>query len=76
MSAVKNGGKGGAGLSFPMDYPDESEKHQGISLRDFFAAQSLTGLMMSQWGKNSYAEFAKKSYAAADAMIEARKEGK
>ena len=50
-----------------MDYLDES-----ISLRDLFAGQALVGLLMSKWVKNSYVEFAKESYAAADAMIEAR----
>ena len=40
-----------------------------LALRDLFAGQALTGLIMSQWGKNSYVEFAKKSYAAADAML-------
>ena len=53
--------------------PDDGETviihTKDVSLRDLFAGQALTGLMMSQWGKNSYVEFAKKSYAAADAML-------
>jgi hypothetical protein len=56
------------GPAFPSQ-PWDKDFQPGMSLRDLFAGQALTGLMMSQWGKASYAEFAKKSYAAADAML-------
>lgn len=33
------------GQAFPMAFACESEKHRGMSLRDWFAGQALTGLM-------------------------------
>lgn len=65
MSETPNDG----GPAFPMAAVIGTDD---MSLRDWFAGQALTGLMMSQWGKASYGELAKKSYAAADAMLSER----
>lgn len=48
------------------------EPHFGMTLRDYFAAAALTGLLASHNAGHvdSLAEF---SYRAADAMLEARK---
>lgn len=42
----------------------------GMSLRDYFAGQALTGAALDDWGDPSAA--AKWAYAVADAMIAAR----
>lgn len=42
MSAINDGG-----MAFPMAYACESEKHRGMSLRDWFAGQALSGLLAS-----------------------------
>lgn len=52
----------------PMAYPDR----EVITLRDYFAAKALQGLLADsnvQAGEN---EFAQRAYALADAMIIAR----
>ena len=46
----------------------------GMSLRDYFAAKALNGLLAS-WGEHDvtdYDEFAHDAYMAADAMLKAR----
>lgn len=57
------------GQAFPMAFACESEKHRGMSLRDWFAGQALTGLMALQFVRASNEEFAKISYKTADAML-------
>ena len=42
----------------------------GMSLRDYFAARALQGLVVSNKGSANY--FAESSYALADAMLKAR----
>ena len=53
-------------------------QQQGMSLRDYFAASALQGLMGRVWGEAPAQElfkiWVKSSYAIADAMIKARKE--
>jgi hypothetical protein len=46
--------------------------HPGMSLRDWFAGQALAGLLASNQGQNQN-ELAWLAYAAADAMLAARK---
>lgn len=43
----------------------------GMTLRDYFAGQALTGLAATASGK--WADYARGAYAIADAMLEARK---
>lgn len=76
--------------SWKVTMPDGSEQyqacighHSGMSLRDFFAATALNGLMGSPEklinGKNvgmSWPEITEVAYAAADAMIAQRLKGK
>ena len=67
MSEINNGGP-----AFPQKEPLSNDWH-GMSLRDYFAAQALQGILVGrallpdQW--------AKEAYAMADAMLKAR-EGK
>lgn len=48
----------------------------GVTIRDYFAAAALQGLMGRAWGevptKELFNIWAKSSYAIADAMLEAR----
>jgi hypothetical protein len=50
--------------------------HGGMSLRDYFAANALQGLMGRVWGNQPAEElfsiWAKSAYAVADAMLKAR----
>ena len=50
---------------------DETEKHNGMTLRDYFAGQALMGLLSSNvFGDKE--TFAKHSYEMADAMLAER----
>lgn len=45
----------------------------GMSLRDYFAAKALQGLLADTNIQSSAEEFASRAYDVADAMLEARK---
>ena len=47
------------------------EKYQGMTLRDYFAAKALQGLLASEVN-DSMQEFISRSYKIADAMMEER----
>jgi hypothetical protein len=67
MSKIEDGG-----LAFPSEYYAE----QGMTLRDYFAAAALHGMMGNRSLVDTFsghAVMAEKSYFLADAMIEARK---
>ena len=54
--------------AFPIHWENH---HQGMSLRDYFAAKAMQGLLSSD--VNAPLEtFAKQSYEVADAMMKAR----
>ena len=64
------------GAAFPRPSSPAHEfgfhKHQdGMTLRDYFAAKVLQGLLASGLDQPKF-EFARKSYEMADAMLEAR----
>ena len=49
----------------------------GMTLRDYFAAQAITGCMTEYWNSDSYSDpmwtdIAKQAYGIADAMLKAR----
>lgn len=60
---------------FPV-FPDTSTGHaaafRGMTLRDYFAAKAMQGMMANRWNEN-YAAWAEHAYMMADAMMEARK---
>ena len=59
------------GPAYPT-YP--SGYSQGMTLRDYFAAQALQGMSVGGPGLNvTNAKIAEEAYALADAMLEARK---
>jgi hypothetical protein len=62
--------------AFPveMNYTQENEKFNGMTLRDYFAAKAMQG-MFNYWDENPHLEFehiADCSYDMADAMMKAR----
>jgi len=62
------------GPAFPTLDNTEHWRHLGLSLRDYFAAAALQGLMAQVKPEDHWAEYrAKWSYEVADAMLERRK---
>jgi hypothetical protein len=63
------------GPAFPS--PQNHTSKEGMTLRDYFAAKAMQGLMGRVWGNQSAEElfpiWAKSAYAVADAMLKARK---
>ncbi|MDE3022283.1 MAG: hypothetical protein KGI54_10520 [Pseudomonadota bacterium] len=60
------------GPAFPQPI-NPAEQGRGLTLRDYFAAKAMQGLI-SNWGKSNYAsDDARYCYEIADAMLEARK---
>ena len=47
-------------------------QQQGMSLRDYFAAAALQGLLANDGGGSSWENDAQAAYKAADAMLKAR----
>lgn len=74
------------GPAFPRHYSEDRSRldsggygtryfhdaQQGMSLRDWFAGQALTGLVADFWGDGKTADLARDAYKLADAMIAAR----
>lgn len=74
MKKLKDGGP-----AFPIDLRLESRADKvlvyGMSLRDYFAAAALTGLLSNKEGYDrSYAFASEEAYQYADEMLLARKE--
>ena len=65
--------KDNSGPAFPTVDANRSEDYgtYGMTLRDYFAAKAMQGLVSSET-YGSWQDFANASYAAADAMLEAR----
>lgn len=59
------------GSAFPKD--SDNFRQVGLTIRDYFAAKALQGMLAEQTIKGTPTEFAEMSYAVADAMLEARK---
>lgn len=69
------------GQAFPIPSTDWNMYHEGMTLRDYFAAKALQGILSAGTGLNvgpSHVEemegFAKTIYLVADAMLRARGE--
>ena len=58
--------------AFPIkDFP-YLEPHDGLSMRDYFAAKALQGMLAETSLKATPKEFADQAYEIADAMLKAR----
>ena len=65
--------------AFPwvVDMGDKIEGQKGITVRDYFAAKALQGMIAANGDSNGYLEYeeemvAKNAYKLADAMLKAR----
>jgi len=61
------------GPAFPTLDNTEHWRHLGLSIRDYFAAAALHGLLANPDANGSRWEFADDAYIHADAMLERRK---
>jgi hypothetical protein len=69
---------GGPAFPFGVDYGDGGyEQFHGMSLRDYFAAAAMTGLLASPRRTGRADQYARDAWDQADAMLAARerKEG-
>ena len=63
--------------AFPLEviYTQENERFNGMTLRDYFAASAMTGLLTAETvGEYSNEHVANISFLIADAMMKAREE--
>ena len=62
--------------AFPLEmvYTQENEKFNGMTLRDYFAAKAMQGMLSActGWSEAGIERLAKCSYMTADAMLKAR----
>lgn len=59
--------------AFPLVVPGEHGYNIGMTLRDYFAAKVMQGLLTCPETTGSISEFSSCAYEYADAMLEARK---
>lgn len=72
MSAINNGGP-----AFPTDTDNYGSNYsgKGMTLRDYFAAKAMQGMVTAEFGTPYQPRlWAKTAYDMADAMLEAREE--
>ena len=66
------------GPAFPTTLYEHGGEADGMTLRDYFAAKAMPGLMGRNWSNHKGTDeeligvWARSSYAVADAMLEAR----
>lgn len=60
------------GPAFPTMDNSEHYRHMGMTLRDYFAASALTGLLSNPAEVGKWVSFADGAYKCADAMLKAR----
>ena len=64
--------------AFPLEmvYTQENEKFNGMTLRDYFAAKAMQGMLAAcaGWSENAQERLAKCSYKMADEMLKRREE--
>lgn len=58
--------------AFPAMHFDLADNEHGMTLRDYFAAKAMQGLLSNRNAEAAIDEFAAKSYRMADAMIKER----
>ena len=63
------------GPAFPLQSigPEFAPGYAGMTLRDYFAAKAMQGMMAGNWNTN-YDAWAEDAYQLADAMLRARQE--
>jgi hypothetical protein len=71
---INDGGPAFPVKGMPID-PDTYLNRPGMTLRDYFAAAAMQGMLSDSEREGTWSEFAEDAYAVADAMLKAR-EGK
>lgn len=65
------------GAAFPQfawnAFEEKTTAYGGMTLRDYFAAAALQGMLSDSNLQADYFEFSRRAYEMADAMLEARK---
>lgn len=64
--------KGTGGPAFPSTMTDDTLHVPGMTLRDYFAAKAMQG-MVAKGGYDKWTYISQDAYELADAMLEARK---
>jgi len=68
--------QGGSAFPFAGEDASHIKDETGMSLRDWFAGQALSGMLSSAEGEGAlWLAYAKDAYAMADAMLNVRKRG-
>lgn len=62
------------GSAFPYDFGDRTRESKGMTLRDYFAAQALQGLIAGGELGAGVDDLAKTAFKAADAMLRRREQ--
>lgn len=70
MSVSKGGGPAFPGMNYISQ--DGKKNPEGMTLRDYFAAAALQGLLADSEREASCKEYADHAYLCADAMLKAR----
>ncbi|HDR2317094.1 TPA: hypothetical protein QCH60_002897 [Enterobacter asburiae] len=69
--------KNDGGYAFPMEATDATacrDCNQGMTLRDYFAAKAMQGIISSECNYGAFSDLASDAYSIADAMLRAREE--
>ncbi|WP_332641649.1 hypothetical protein [Enterobacter asburiae] len=69
------GKKNDGGFAFPMEATDATawkNCNQGMTLRDYFAAKAMQGIISSECNYGAFSDLASDAYSIADAMLRAR----
>lgn len=69
--SVRAMSKDTGGPAFPRPSYGPNEPADGMTLRDYLAAQAMNGMMANHWNKN-YSDWAREAYKLADAMLAER----
>ncbi|HCR0980455.1 hypothetical protein N8Q59_20115 [Enterobacter hormaechei subsp. oharae] len=71
MGKQNNGGAAFPGFDYYRSKPLPAEA-QGMTLRDYFAAKAMQGIISSECNYGAFSDLASDAYSIADAMLRAR----
>lgn len=62
------------GPAFPVPDSEYQNQDVGMTLRDYFAAKAMQGIISSECNYGAFSDLAIDAYSIADAMLKAREE--
>ncbi len=71
MSAINDGGPAFPTPALDGSTDDRAQARDGMTLRDYFAAKAMQGMLANNWNHN-YESWAVHAYMMADEMLKAR----